>query len=147
MYCLEMLLTILRYTDIILVKGGIAMSINEILEQKNITKYRLWKESGVPQATISDICTGKTRIEKCSAETIYRIAKVLDVSMERKCRKEKDKKFCLDETKRKMARYACSGSFARILLRTKLRGLITTPPKYRSKVKNLTLESRLNPVF
>ena len=58
------------------------MSLNEMLEQKNITKYRLWKESGVPQATISDICTGKTRIEKCSAETIYRIAKVLDVSME-----------------------------------------------------------------
>ena len=58
------------------------MSLNEMLEQKNITKYRLWKESGVPQATISDICTGKTRIEKCSAETIYRIAKVLGVSME-----------------------------------------------------------------
>lgn len=58
------------------------MSINELLVQKNITKYRLWKESGVPQATISDICTGKTSIEKCSAETIYRIAKVLDVSME-----------------------------------------------------------------
>lgn len=58
------------------------MSLNEMLEQKKITKYRLWKESGVPQATISDICTGKTRIEKCSAETIYRIAKVLDVSME-----------------------------------------------------------------
>lgn len=58
------------------------MSINEVLEQKNITKYRLWKESGVPQATISDICTGKTRIEKCSAETIYRIARVLNVSME-----------------------------------------------------------------
>lgn len=59
------------------------MSINELLEQKKISKYRLWKESGVPQATISDICTGKTRIEKCSAETIYRIATVLDVSMER----------------------------------------------------------------
>ena len=58
------------------------MTLNEMLEQKNITKYRLWKESGVPQATISDICTGKTRIEKCSAETIYRIAKVLNVSME-----------------------------------------------------------------
>ena len=58
------------------------MTLNEMLEQKNITKYRLWKESGVPQATISDICTGKTRIEKCSAETIYRIAKVLDVPME-----------------------------------------------------------------
>lgn len=58
------------------------MNLNQMLEQKSITKYRLWKESGVPQATISDICTGKTRIEKCSAETIYRIAKVLDVSME-----------------------------------------------------------------
>jgi len=58
------------------------MALNDVLAQKNITKYRLWKESGVPQATISDICTGKTRIEKCSAETIYRIAKVLDVSME-----------------------------------------------------------------
>lgn len=58
------------------------MSLNHVLVEKNITKYRLWKESGVPQATISDICTGKTRIEKCSAETIYRIAKVLDVSME-----------------------------------------------------------------
>lgn len=58
------------------------MTLNEMLEQQNITKYRLWKESGVPQATISDICTGKTRIEKCSAETIYRIAKVLDVPME-----------------------------------------------------------------
>ena len=55
------------------------MSINEILQQKNITRYRLWKESGVPQATLSDICSGKTRIEKCTAETIFRIAKVPDV--------------------------------------------------------------------
>ena len=58
------------------------MSINELLEQKKITKYRIWKMSGVPLATISDICTGKTSIEKCSAETIYRLASILDVSME-----------------------------------------------------------------
>ena len=58
------------------------MSINDLLIQKSITKYRLWKESGVPQATISDLCSGKTRVEKCSAETIYRIARVLNVSME-----------------------------------------------------------------
>ena len=30
------------------------------------------------------------------------------LKMQRKCRKEKDKKFCLDETKRKMARYSIS---------------------------------------
>lgn len=56
--------------------------INRVLEEKGITKYRLSKESGVPQTTIIDICSGKTRIEKCSAETIYRISKVLGVSME-----------------------------------------------------------------
>ncbi len=56
--------------------------VNRLLREKGITKYRLSKESGVPQTTIIDICSGKTRIEKCSAETIYRIAKTIGVSME-----------------------------------------------------------------
>lgn len=58
------------------------MYINELLREKNMSKYRLSKESGIPQTTIMDICSGKARIEKCSADTIYKIAKVLDVSME-----------------------------------------------------------------
>ncbi len=58
------------------------MDINKIIEQKQITKYRLAKESGVPHATLNDICSGKTNIGKCSAETLYKIAKFLDVSME-----------------------------------------------------------------
>lgn len=58
------------------------MTFSDLLQQKNISAYRLWKESGVAQATISDICTGKTSIEKCSAETIYKLSKALDVSME-----------------------------------------------------------------
>lgn len=56
--------------------------LNELLNQKGITKYRLSKESGVPQTTIFDICSGKARIEKCSAETLYKIAKTLGVTME-----------------------------------------------------------------
>ena len=56
--------------------------INDLMENKKITKYRLAKNSGVPYTTISDICSGKAQIEKGSAETIYRIAKELDVSME-----------------------------------------------------------------
>ena len=60
----------------------IILNINKIIEQKQITKYRLAKESGVPHATLNDICSGKTNIGKCSAETLYKIAKVLDVSME-----------------------------------------------------------------
>ncbi len=58
------------------------MDINEILKENNMTKYRLSKLSGVPHATLNDMCNGKSRIEKCSAETLYKIAKVLDVSME-----------------------------------------------------------------
>ena len=58
------------------------MSINAIINKKGITKYRLAKESGVPHATLNDICSGKTRIEKCSAETIYKLAHALGVTME-----------------------------------------------------------------
>ena len=58
------------------------MYLNDLLTEKIMTKYRLAKESGIPQTTITDICSRKARIEKCSADTIYKIAKVLDVSME-----------------------------------------------------------------
>lgn len=58
------------------------MYINELLQEKKMSKYRLAKESGIPQTTIMDICSGKAHIEKCSADTIYKIAKVLNVSME-----------------------------------------------------------------
>ncbi len=70
-----------RLTDIFILGGGF-MYINKLLQEKQISKYKLAKESGVPQTTISDICSGRARIEKCSAETIYKIAKLLDVSME-----------------------------------------------------------------
>ena len=63
-------------------KGGLKMLINEQLEKQNLTKYRLSRESGVPQATINDICSGKADLEKCSAGTLYRLAKVLGISIE-----------------------------------------------------------------
>lgn len=58
------------------------MDINEILKEKGMTRYRLSKISGVPHATLNELCSGKSRIEKCSAETLYKIAKALHVSME-----------------------------------------------------------------
>jgi len=58
------------------------MNINELLTQKNITKYRLSKQSGIPFATISDICTGKAKIEKCAGDTLYKLSRALDVTME-----------------------------------------------------------------
>ena len=52
------------------------------MAQKGLSIYRLSKNSGVPYATLNDICSGRTRLEKCSAETVYRVAQALDVSME-----------------------------------------------------------------
>lgn len=58
------------------------MVVNDLLKQNSITKYQLAKSSGVPYTTVSDICNGKAQMEKCSAETIYKLAKALKVSME-----------------------------------------------------------------
>ena len=68
------------------------MSINEILIQTGMTKYRLQKLSGVPHATLSDLCSGKTQIEKCSGETLYRLAKALQVPMEQLLESTMEKK-------------------------------------------------------
>ena len=58
------------------------MIIEDLLEKRNITKYRLAVQAGIPHTTLTDICSGKTRLEKCSAETVYKLAKALGVSME-----------------------------------------------------------------
>ena len=57
-------------------------SLSKLLQEKGLTKYRLSVLSGVPHATLSDLCNGKTSIGKCSVETIYKLAKALGVSME-----------------------------------------------------------------
>lgn len=58
------------------------MIINQLLQRENMTKYRLSKESGVPQTTINDICNGKVELEKCSVGTVYKIAKALQVTVD-----------------------------------------------------------------
>lgn len=58
------------------------MTIQEALRKSNITSYRLAKDSGVPYATVNDIINGKTQLEKCSAENVYRLARTLGISVE-----------------------------------------------------------------
>lgn len=58
------------------------MNVNSLMEEKRITKYRLAKESGIPYTTVGDICSGKTDLKKCSAETVFKLAKALGVTME-----------------------------------------------------------------
>ncbi len=58
------------------------MIIDDLLIKRNLTKYRLAMQAGIPHATLNDICSGKTKLEKCSAETVYKLAKALRVPME-----------------------------------------------------------------
>ena len=58
------------------------MIIEDLLIKRGMTKYRLAVQAGIPHATLNDICSGKTKLEKCSAETVYKLAKALGVSME-----------------------------------------------------------------
>ncbi|MCL2747966.1 MAG: helix-turn-helix domain-containing protein [Oscillospiraceae bacterium] len=58
------------------------MIIEDLLKRREVTKYRLATEADISHATLSEICSGKTRLEKCSAETVYKLAKALGVSME-----------------------------------------------------------------
>lgn len=58
------------------------MIINDLLEKEKMSRYRLSKESGVAMTTITDICSGKADINKCSAGTLHKIAKVLGVTVD-----------------------------------------------------------------
>lgn len=58
------------------------MIIEDLLAKRNMTKEQLASESGIPFTVVHDICSGNTKLEKCSAETIYNIVKALNISME-----------------------------------------------------------------
>ena len=58
------------------------MMLETLLKEKDMTMYQCSKLSGIPYTTISEVVRGKTRIEKCSAETVYKLSKVLNTSVE-----------------------------------------------------------------
>ena len=67
------------------------MELMNLLKEKQLSVYQCAKESHVPYTTLSDIVKGKTRIEKCTAETIYKLARTLHLTVEElltKCFKE-----------------------------------------------------------
>ncbi|MBU5310441.1 helix-turn-helix domain-containing protein [Tissierella carlieri] len=58
------------------------MTIQEILREKGMSRYCLSKLSGVPWSTLSDICSGKTNLNRCSARTLSKLSKVLEMPIE-----------------------------------------------------------------
>lgn len=58
------------------------MNLQTLLAEKQMTMYRLSKLSGVPKTTVIDICSGKSAIGGCNAETVLRLSRALGCSME-----------------------------------------------------------------
>lgn len=58
------------------------MTIQQLLRDMNISRYRLSKISGIPWSTLADIYSGKTRLDRCSVGTLSKLAKALGLSIE-----------------------------------------------------------------
>ncbi len=58
------------------------MTLNELLQTRELSRYSLSEKSGVPWAILSDLCSGRTKFEQCSAATLSKLSKALKISME-----------------------------------------------------------------
>ncbi len=58
------------------------MTFEELMQKRNVTIYRLSKESAVPKTTLFDIATGKSNLLDCSGRNLLKISKALNVSIE-----------------------------------------------------------------
>lgn len=56
------------------------MNLRFALKNKDVSGYRLSKQSGIPQTTVADIISGAADILDCSALTVYRLSHVLGLS-------------------------------------------------------------------
>lgn len=75
------ILILCRDTDIIFLRV-IELTINQIIKEKGFSRYSLSKSSGIPWATLADICSGKTHLERCSAGTLLKLSKALEITLE-----------------------------------------------------------------
>ena len=58
------------------------MTFSELLNNKDLTIYKLSKESGVAKTTLFDIASGKSNILDCTARNLLKISNALNVSIE-----------------------------------------------------------------
>jgi len=58
------------------------MNLKTILDERNMSMYKLSQISGVPKTTVNDICSGKSSIDGCTAKTVYQLSKALNCTME-----------------------------------------------------------------
>lgn len=58
------------------------MTLKQLIQEKGLSRYSLSKSSGIPWATLADIYAGKTHMNRCSAVTLQKLSKALELTME-----------------------------------------------------------------
>ena len=71
------------------------MDLKKLLKEKKLTSRQLSDLCQIPYSTVNDIINGKRNLAKCTAETVWKLAKQLDLSMEELLIQE-EKKLTLD---------------------------------------------------
>lgn len=57
-------------------------TIEDVMRERGLTRYRLSKDSGIPWATLSDICTGRTDLRRCTVDTALKLSRALGMTIE-----------------------------------------------------------------
>jgi len=58
------------------------MTIEQRLKEKELSIYECSKRSDIPYTTLSELVRNKTRLAKASVETVYRLSRTLNCSIE-----------------------------------------------------------------
>jgi len=73
--------------------------LNEYLKEKNMSVYKCSILSGIPYTTVLEIVKGKTTLSKCSVETVYKIARALNVPVEQLIEEAMEYRIAFEEFK------------------------------------------------
>ena len=57
------------------------MKLKNLMDERQMSIYRLSQISHIPYSTLSDLVNGKTSIMKCSLSTVSKIANALQVDV------------------------------------------------------------------
>lgn len=58
---------------------AIALRVKNLLNERNLSQYYLFKNGGIPRSTISDVVNVKKH--RVSAETVFQICSTLGISL------------------------------------------------------------------
>ena len=56
--------------------------LKDYLKEKNLSMYKVSKESGVPYSTLNDLVNGRVKIDSCKVSLFLHLSQYLGISMD-----------------------------------------------------------------